>query len=91
MSVPFFSVPIGPWGYDPATGAPQRQYYPDATFFSFGPAPYTGTVANTMQGATSIPFVPLIFDESPNVWADCQLCAADASMGIRNVYNMWTI
>ncbi len=86
-----FPVPYGPWGYDPATGAPQHQYFQDSTFFSFGPAPYTGTIANTIDGALSVPFVPLIFDDTGSIWADCQLGAANTAMSISTINNMWNI
>lgn len=84
-----FSVPYGPWGFDPASGAPVQQYFPDATFFSFGPAPYTGTVANSVEGAISQPFVGLLGIDSP--WADCQLSTAELTMAINNSYSLWNM
>lgn len=89
MPSPISFVPQGPWGFDPTSGAPVQQYFNDATFFSFGPAPYTGTVANTVDGAISQAFVPMIFDDTGSLWPDCQLGAANTAMSIRNVYDMW--
>lgn len=83
------SYPYGPWSSE--NGTPTRQYNPQytapdyqpATFFTFGPEPYAATVANCANGTTSIPFVPLIFDESHNSWADSMLSTAQLSASIR--------
>lgn len=89
MPSPIFLLPSGPWGYNPTTGAPENQYFDSAPFFSFGSATSKGTVANSIQGAISQPFVPLIFDESPNQWADAQLCTADLVMGLSNTKDLF--
>lgn len=84
-----FPVPQGPWGFDPNSGAPVQQYFPDATFFSFGPYPSTGTVANSIDGVLNQGYVGMIFDDTGSLWPDCQLGAANTAMGIRNVYDTW--
>lgn len=76
------AVPFGPWGFN-AGGAPQNMYFTDAPYFSFGPRPYTATVGNNSAGTTSIPFVPLIFDNSNSLWADSMLAAGQLSASLR--------
>lgn len=83
------SYPYGPWSF--VGGTPTQVLNPDysdpsykpAEFFSFGPVPYQATVAHSASGTTSVPFVPLIFDETPNVWADSMLSAAQLSASVR--------
>lgn len=76
------TVPFGPWGFNSA-GVPQNMYLTEAPYFSFGPAPYTATVGNNAAGTTSIPFVPLIFDDSQGLWADSMLTAGALSASLR--------
>lgn len=83
------SYPYGPWSFNNGVPTPafNPQYtapnYQPATFFTFGPSPHSATIANCANGTTSIPFVPLIFDETPNVWADSMLSTAQLSASVR--------
>lgn len=84
------SYPYGPWSF--YNGVPTQVLNPDyhnpnyqaPTYFSFGPVPYQATIAHSASGTTSLPFVPLIFDETPNVWADSALSTAALSASVRS-------
>ena len=89
------SYPYGPWTLD-GRGITQEinpQYndphYQPPTFFSFGPDPYRATISHSASGTTTLPYVPLLFDESPNVWADSMLSTAELSASVRANNNMF--
>lgn len=81
--------PNGPWSM--VGGVPTYDFNPDytnpnyqrPTYFTFGPIPYQATVAHSASGTTSLPFTSLIFDETPNVWADSALSAGQLSASVR--------
>ncbi len=79
-------IPNGPWGFN-AGGQPTSTYFTEAPYFTFGAEPYRATVANSVDGTTNMPFVPLIFMDSP--WADSMLASADTSAALRSNYGIF--
>lgn len=79
-------IPNGPWGFNDG-GYPTNTYFQNAPYFTFGAEPYRATVPNSADGTTNMPFVPLIFMDSP--WADSMLAAADTSAALRSNYGIF--
>lgn len=79
-------IPNGPWGFN-AGGTPVNSYFADAPYFTFGAEPYRATISNSVNGTTNMPFVPLIFMDSP--WADSMLATAETSAALRSNYGIF--
>jgi hypothetical protein len=60
------TVPYGPWSSVDGVATPT--FFTDAQAHSWGMAPYTSTLPNSIMDTVNLPFTSLLFSDS--LWAD---------------------